>query len=58
MKKYKPTNIETLTDNYINNYINQNKMIFYDFNHEGVNLDFATAIVEMILASKGNEFSI
>jgi hypothetical protein len=56
MKKYKPTNIETLTDNYINNYINQNKMIFYDFNHEGVNLDFATAIVEMILASKGNEF--
>ncbi len=56
MKKYKPTNIETLTDNYIKNYINQNKMIFYDFNHEGVNLDFATAIVEMILASKANEF--
>ena len=31
-------------------------MIFYDFNHEGVNLDLATAIVEMILASKADEF--
>ena len=55
MKRYNPTNIETLTDNYIKKYIDENKMIFYDFNKE-IDFGVATAIVEMILASKADEF--
>jgi hypothetical protein len=55
ISKYKIKNVETLTTNYIENFVNKNKMLFYDFNKVKKN-DVNYAIIEMLLASKSDEF--
>ncbi len=55
MKKFRMINIETLTSNFIKNYLQKNRMIFYDFNIPK-NYEVYTAILEMILSSKADQF--
>jgi len=55
MKKYSIQFIDEITKNYLQNYFKQNKMLFNDFIIPK-NYDVANAILDMIIASKTNEF--
>ena len=55
INKYKPVYIETLTKNYIQNFFDNNKMLFYNFN-KIIDYSVATAIVEMLLCTKADAF--
>ena len=55
MKKHNWEYIDEITTNYIKNFCDSNKHIFYDF-HNIRSYDVATAIVEMILSSRADEF--
>lgn len=55
IKNFKPTYIENITNNFVKNYIDNNKMIYHDItsikNYQVVN-----AIIQMILCEKSHEF--
>lgn len=55
IKQYNPTLIDTISNKYVNDYLNTNKMLFYDiFNTK--NKSVTCAIVDMLLAAKSDEF--
>tara|TARA_B100001093_G_scaffold226079_1_gene216649 strand:- start:650 stop:2578 length:1929 start_codon:yes stop_codon:yes gene_type:complete len=55
IEKYKPLYIESITNNFIKNYLDNNKMLCHDiFNIK--KYEVATAIIEIILSSKSDEF--
>ncbi len=55
MKKYDYTHIDDITGGRVKSFIDDNKHIFYDF-HTVRKYDVVTAIVEMILSSRADEF--
>lgn len=55
MKKFNIEFVDKFTDGVVKRFLNKNSMLFYDF-FECKDYDVATAIIEMILCSKSNEF--
>lgn len=55
MKKYRYNFIDEKVTNVYSNFINENKMVFYDVN-DVKRYEVTDAIIEMIIASKADEF--
>ena len=55
IKQYKSTFVDTISNKYVDEYLNKNKMLFYDF-HKTKNNSVTYAIIDMLLASKSDEF--
>ena len=52
---YKPVLIDDISNDYFDNYLKKNNMLFYDF-HETTNNCVNHAIIDMILSTKSDEF--